>query len=109
MVAAPRRFEVWLVNLDPTQGSEISKTRPCVVISPDELNRHLRTVTVAALTSSERGYPSRVACRFQGKGGQVALDHIRSVDKARLVKKMGTVSAATARAVCDRLTELFRY
>ena len=109
MVTAPQRFEVWLVNLDPTQGSEISKTRPCLVISPDELNRYLRTVTIAALTSTERSYPSRVACLFQGKTGQVALDHIRSVDKSRLVKKLGVVSAATAREVCDRLAELFRY
>ena len=89
MVAAPRRFEVWLVNLDPTQGSEINKTRPCVVISPDELNRYLRTVTIAALTSVGRDYPSRVNCQFQGKAGQVALDHIRSVDKSRLVRKLG--------------------
>ena len=109
VVAAPLRFEVWLVNLDPTVGSEINKTRPCVVISPDELNRYLRTVTVAALTSTARSFPSRVDCQFQGKAGQVALDHIRSVDKVRLVKKLGTLSAATARAVCERLGELFRY
>ena len=109
VVAAPQRFEVWLVNLDPTQGSEISKTRPCVVISPNELNCYLRTVIVAALTSSERSYPSRVSCRFQGKTGQVALDYIRSVDKSRLVKKLGVLSAAAAREVCGRLAELFRY
>ena len=109
VVAAPQRFEVWLVNLDPTIGSEISKTRPCVVISPDELNRYLRTVTIAALTSAERAYPSRVVCRFQGKSGQVALDHIRSVDKSRLVRKLGALSAATAQEVCARLLELFRY
>ncbi len=109
MVASPQRFEVWLVNLDPTQGSEISKTRPCVVISPNELNRYLRTVVVAALTSSERSYPSRVACRFQGKTGQVALDHIRSVDKLRLVKKLGAISAATAREICSQLADMFRY
>ena len=78
-----QRFEVWLVNLDPTQGSEINKTRPCVVLSPDEMNRYLRTVTIAALTSTRRDYPSRVDCTFQGKEGQVALDHIRSVDKTR--------------------------
>ena len=109
MVATPQRFDVWLVNLDPTQGSEINKTRPCVVISPDELNRYLRTVTVAALTSSVRTYPSRVDCQFQGKAGQVALDHIRSVDKSRLVKRLGVVTAATAQEVCERLSELFRY
>lgn len=109
MVATPQRFEVWLVNLDPTQGSEINKTRPCVVISPDELNRYLRTVTIAALTSSARSYPSRVDCQFQGKAGQVALDHIRSVNKSRLVKKLGSLDAATAQAACERLTELFQY
>lgn len=109
VVAAPQRFEVWLVNLDPTQGSEINKTRPCVVISPDELNRYLRTVTIAALTSSSRSYPSRVDCQFQGKAGQVALDHIRSVDKSRLVKKLGVFDSATAQQVCQRLLELFQY
>ena len=109
VVAAPQRFEVWLVNLDPTQGSEINKTRPCVVISPDELNRYLRTVTIAALTSTERGYPSRVGCQFQGKAGQVALDHIRSVDKLRLVRKLGRLEDETAREVCDRLVELFQF
>ncbi|WP_409025035.1 type II toxin-antitoxin system PemK/MazF family toxin [Hymenobacter sp.] len=109
MVATPQRFEVWLVNLDPTQGSEINKTRPCVVISPDELNRYLRTVTVAALTGTARSYPSRVDCQFQGKVGQVALDHIRSVDKSRLVRRLGVLSAATAQEVCARLLELFQY
>ena len=109
VVVAPLRFEVWLVNLDPTQGSETNKPRPCVVVSPDELNRYLRTVTIAALTSSSRSYPSRVDCQFQGKSGQVALDQIRSVDKTRLMRKLSTLEAATAQAVCDRLTELFQY
>ena len=108
-VVAVQRFEVWLINLDPTQGSEINKTRPCVVISPNELNHYLRTVTIAALTSVGRDYPSRVACQFQGKAGQVALDHIRSVDKSRLMRKLGTIPAATAQAVCARLGELFQY
>ena len=109
MVAGPLRFEVWLVDLDPTQGSEINKTRPCLVISPDELNRFLRTVTIAALTSVGRPYPSRVTCRFQGKAGQVALDQLRSVDKARLVRKLGVLPAAATRAVCERLIEMFQY
>jgi mRNA interferase MazF len=109
VVAAPQRFEVWLVNLDPTQGSEINKTRPCVVISPDELNRYLRTVTIAALTSTARSYPSRVDCQFQGKAGQVALDHIRSVDKTRLMKKLGVLAAVTAQEVCAHLQEMFNY
>ena len=109
VVAAPQRFEVWLVNLDPTQGSEINKTRPCVIISPDELNRYLRTVIIAALTSSPRAYPSRVNCEFQGKAGQVALDHIRSVDKTRLVRKLGILAEQQAKDVCERLAQLFAY
>lgn len=109
VVTAPQRFEVWLVNLDPTQGSEINKTRPCVVISPDELNRYLRTVTIAALTSAQRAYPSRVEYQFQGRAGQVALDHIRSVDKTRLVKKLGKLPDAEVQAVCSKLVELFSY
>ncbi|UOQ75116.1 type II toxin-antitoxin system PemK/MazF family toxin [Hymenobacter cellulosilyticus] len=108
-VVAVHRFEVWLVNLDPTQGSEINKTRPCVVLSPDEMNRYLRTVTIAALTSTQREYPSRVDCTFQGKQGQVALDHIRSVDKTRLVRRLGVLPQATAEQVCDRLLEIFQY
>ena len=108
-VVGVQRFEVWLINLDPTQGSEINKTRPCVVLSPDEMNRYLRTVTIAALTSARRDYPSRVDCTFQGKEGQVALDHIRSVDKTRLVRRLGVLPKATAQTVCDRLQELFQY
>ncbi|WP_235917524.1 type II toxin-antitoxin system PemK/MazF family toxin [Hymenobacter busanensis] len=104
-----QRFEVWLINLDPTQGSEINKTRPCVVLSPDEMNRYLRTVTIAALTSTRRDYPSRVDCTFQGKAGQVALDHIRSVDKTRFVRRLGVLSKTTAQQVCDRLQEIFHY
>ena len=108
-VVVVQRFEVWLINLDSTLGSEINKTLPCVVLSPDEMNRHLRTVTVAALTSTRRDYPSRVDCTFQNKEGQVALDLIRSVDKTRLVRRLGVLSKATAQAVCDRLQELFQY
>ncbi|RZJ85730.1 MAG: type II toxin-antitoxin system PemK/MazF family toxin [Hymenobacter sp.] len=109
MVITVLRFEVWLINLNPTQGSEINKTRPCLIISPDELNQSLRTVTIAALTSAQRPYPSRVGCQFQGKAGQVALDHIRSVDKTQLVRKLGVISTAMAKEVCDRLAELFQY
>ena len=98
-MVAVQRFEVWLINLDPTQGSEINKTRPCVVLSPDEMNRYLRTVTIAALASTRRDYPSRVDCIFQGKEGQVALDHIRSVDKTRLVRRLGILPKATAQEV----------
>lgn len=108
-MAMVARFEVWLVNLDPTQGSEINKTRPCVVISPDEMNRYLRTVTIAALTSTRRDYPSRVGCVCQDKEGQIALDHIRSVDKTHLVRRLGILPNATAQEVCDRLQEMFQH
>src|SRR3989304_4171299 len=93
------RFDVYLVNLDPTIGTEIQKTCPCVVISPDELNRHIATVIVAPMTSKGRPYPSRVPCRFEGKDGQVVLDQIRTVDRVRLTKKLGRVNRQTQEAV----------
>lgn len=101
------RFDVWLVNLNPTLGSEISKTRPCVVISPNETNKFLNTVTIAALTSTQKAYPIRIDCVFEGKTGQIALDQIRSVDKIRLVKKLGVLDTSTAQSVCNTLQELF--
>jgi len=104
---SPQRDEVWLVTLDPTQGSQIQKTRPCVVISPDEMNQHLQTVIVAPMTTVTRPYPTRVAVRFQGKRGQVAVDQLRAVDRQRLVRKLGTVSASTAQAVTATLLEMF--
>ena len=107
MVSHPRRAQVWLVSLDPTQGYEIQKTRPCLVVSPDETNRHLRTVIIAPMTTAERPYPTRVAVRFQGKSGQVALDQLRAVDRQRLVRKLGMVSAKTAQAVSTVLVEMF--
>jgi mRNA interferase MazF len=109
MELAVERFQVWLVNLDPTQGSEISKTRPCLVISPNETNRYLRTVTVAALTQGVKNYPTRVNCEFGGKAGQVALDQIRSIDKTRLVKPLGSMDEATCRKICRLLQALFEY
>jgi mRNA interferase MazF len=96
-----------LVSLDPTVGSEIKKTRPCLVLSPDEMNRHIATAIVAPMTTAGRPYPSRVPCRFQGKSGQVVLDQIRTVDKARLVKRLGTISPATQKAVLAVLADLF--
>ena len=110
MVARPRlikRFEVYLVTLDPTQGQEIKKTRPCLVISPDEMNRHIRTVIVAPMTTKGRTYPTRVACTFQGKSGQVVLDQIRTVDRSRLVKRLGRIDSTTRTAVLSILAELF--
>lgn len=103
----PGKDEVWLVSLDPTVGSEIRKTRPCVVVSPDVMNRHLRTVMIAPMTSAERPYPTRVPVMFQGKRGQVALDQIRAADRQRLIKKLGIISSRTALAVSDRLIEMF--
>jgi mRNA interferase MazF len=101
------RFEIYLVSLDPTVGSEIRKTRPCLVISPDEMNRHLLTVIVAPLTTMTRSYPSRVNCRFQGKQGQVVLDQVRTVDRARLVKKLGKLDKRGAAKVLNILQQMF--
>ena len=102
-----KRFEAWLVNLDPTLGSEIRKTRPCVVVSPDEMNRHIATVIVAPMTTKGRPYPTRVSCRFQGKQGQIVLDQLRTVDKVRLVKRLGAISPKTCQAVLRVLDEMF--
>lgn len=104
---SPRRDEVWLVSLDPTQGSEIQKTRPGVVISPDEINRYLRTVIVAPMTTAERPYPTRVTLTFQGKRGQVALDQICAVDRQRLVRKLGRVPLKTVQNISATLIEMF--
>lgn len=101
------RFEVHLVSLDPTVGSEIQKTRPCLIISPDEMNRHLRTVIVAPMTTKGRAYPTRVTCRFRGKVGQVVLDQIRTVDTTRLVRRLGLVDKPTQAAVLKTLGEMF--
>ncbi|SRR5205823_349323 len=104
---AINRFEVYLVNLDPTVGSEIKKTRPCFVVSPDEMNHAIRTVIVAPLTTKGQSYPTRVPCRFKGKDGQVVLDQIRTVDRVRLVKKLGQLDGKTSAAVLDALQEMF--
>ena len=101
------RFDVFLISLDPTRGSEIRKTRPCLVISPDEMNEHIRTVIVAPMTTKGRRYPTRVSCTFQGKRGQVVLDQIRTVDTSRLVRRLGTISKATQTKVLDTLQEMF--
>ena len=101
------RFDVYLVTLNPTVGSEIKKTRPCVVVSPDEMNRHIRTVIIAPMTTKGRQYPTRVACRFRGKTGQVVLDQIRTVDAERLVRKLGRLDAKTGVKVLAVLGEMF--
>jgi mRNA interferase MazF len=104
-----KRFEVWLVDLEPVKGSEISKTRPCIVISPDVSNRYLNTITVAAMTTAAKNYPTRINCTFKRKKGQVALDQIRSIDKIRLVKKLGILDDEANKNICEVLVETFSY
>ena len=107
MAMVVKRFEVYLINLDPTVGSEIRKTRPCLIISPDEMNRFIKTVIVAPLTSKGTTYPTRVACKFQGRQGQVVLDQIRTVDKVRLVRRLGKLDKQTQESVLLVLREIF--
>lgn len=102
-----QRFEVFLISLDPAKGSEIQKTRPCLVISPNEMNDHIRTVIVAPMTTKGRSYPTRIGCTFQGKSGQIVLDQIRTVDKTRLVKKLGTIPPEAQGKVLQTLQEMF--
>ncbi len=102
-----KRFDVFLVNLDPTVGSEIQKTRPCVVISPDEMNRYIATVIIAPMTTKGKQYPTRVMSQFQGKNGLIVLDQIRTVDKNRLVKKLGRISPDEQKILLDILAEMF--
>ena len=101
------RFEVYYVNLDPTLGSEIKKTRPCVIISPDEMNRHIRTVIIAPLTKVLRNYPTHIPCKVEGKRGQIVLDQIGTIDKSRLVRKIGTLNKTTQKKVVSVLIEMF--
>ena len=103
------RFDVYLTNLDPTVGSEIQKTRPCLVISPDEMNKHIRTVIVASMTTAGKDYPTRVSCTFKRKKGQIVLDQIRTIDKTRLVKKLGTIDPGTQLKVITILQRLFSF
>ncbi len=105
MVAS--RFEVYLVRLDPTEGRELRKTRPCLIISPDEMNRNIATVIVAPLTTKGRSYPTRIPVRFQRKTGEIVLDQIRTVDKNRLIKRLGKIEDATAQKVLALLAEMF--
>lgn len=102
-----KRFDVFLIQLDPTIGSEIQKTRPCVIISPDEMNRNIATVIIAPMTSRGKSYPSRIDCQFQGKSGQIVLDQIRTIDKIRMVKKLGQISPEEQQAVLETLAEVF--
>ena len=102
-----KRFDVYLINLDPTVGHEIKKTRPCLVVSPDEMNRHIATVIVAPMTTRVRSYPSRVKCRFEGKNAHIVLDQLRTVDKARLIKRLGRINGLTQNKVLRVLAEIF--
>jgi len=101
------RYEVYLVNVDPTIGSEIKKTRPFVIISPDEMNRNISTVIVAPLTSSHKNYPTKINCQVQSKQGQIVLDQIRTADKVRLIKKIGTINKNTQMKLHKVLIEMF--
>lgn len=106
-MVAPKKFEVFLINLDPTIGSEIRKTRPCVVISPDDMNNVLMTAIIAPLTSTHKAWPTRIDVVFQRRNGQVALDQIRTIDRARLVKKLGIISDAAQLEITATLLEIF--
>jgi mRNA interferase MazF len=101
------RFDIFVVRLDPVAGSETAKTRPCVIVSPNELTRAIATVIIAPMTTTQRGWPTRIEVTFQGKTGEIALDQVRAVDKVRLVKKLGSLDSRTADAVLDALGELF--
>jgi mRNA interferase MazF len=102
-----KRFDVFLVNLDPTVGHETKKSRPCLVISPDELNRNISTVIVAPMTTKGRNYPTRVSCSFHGKKGQILLEQMRAVDKIRLIKRLGRIDSYVQTQVFSVLSELF--
>ena len=109
MAMVIKRFDVYLVNLDPTIGSEIKKNRPCLVISPDEMNRNIRTVIIAPMTSAKKEYPTRVFCTFQKKKGQIVLDQLRTIDKARFIKKLGTIDSKNQMEVISILQRLFAF
>jgi mRNA interferase MazF len=101
------RFYVCLISLDPAKGSEIRKTRPCLVVSPDSMNSRIRTLIVAPLTSTSKPWPTRVPCNFDGRSGHVALDQIRTIDKSRIVRILGRMDPASSQAVLDVLQEIF--
>lgn len=102
-----KRFEIYLVNLDPTVGREIKKTRPCLIVSPNEMNHFIQTVIVTPMTTTIRNYPTRVQCTFSGKKGEIVLDQIRTIDKTRLIKKLGSLDKNKASQVLNTLQEIF--
>ncbi len=109
MAMVVNRFDVYLINLDSTAGSEIKKIRPCLIISPDEMNRHIRTVIVASMTSAGKEYPTRISCTFKKKKGQIVIDQIRTIDKSRLIKRLGTIDPNTQLEVIEVLQRLFAF
>ena len=109
MAMVVNRFDVYLINLDPTVGSEIKKIRPCLIISPDEMNRHIRTVIVAPMTTAGKEYPTRIPCTFKKKKGQIVIDQIRTIDKSRLIKRLGTIDPNTQLEVIAVLQRLFAF
>jgi mRNA interferase MazF len=109
MAMEVNRFDVYLTNLDPTVGSEIRKTRPCLIVSPDEMNRHIRTVIVAPMTTAGKDYPTRISCTFKKKKGHIVLDQIRTIDKTRLIKNVGTIAPETQLKVVSVLQQLFAF
>ena len=109
MAVVANRVDVYLTNLEPTVGSEIQKTRPCLIVSPDEMNRHIRTVIVAPMTTAGKDYPTRVSCTFKKIKGQIVLDQLRTIDKTRLVKKLGTIDPETQLKVSTTLQRLFAF
>lgn len=108
MAVVGLRFEVLLISLDPSQGAEIKKTRPCLVISPDEMNKYIKTLIVAPMTSKMRDYPTRVPVVFGGKEGSIVLDQIRTIDKSRIIKKLGKINGETASLVLETLGKMFK-
>ncbi len=109
MAMVINRFDVYLINLNPTIGSDIQKTRPCLIISPDEMNRHIRTVIVAPMTTAGKDYPTRVNCQFKKKKGQIVLDQVRTIDKTRLIKKLGKIDPEIQVEVISVLQRLFAF
>jgi mRNA interferase MazF len=107
LVTYPQHSDVWLVSLEPTINSEIKKTRPCIVISPDEINKLLKTVIVAPLTSTIKNYPTRLIIIFQTRESSIVLDQIRSVDKSRLLRKLGSISVEDSQKVSNILVTMF--
>ena len=107
MAVVVKRFDVYLISLDPTVGAEIQKTRPCLIISPDEMNSAIQTAIIAPMTTKSRNYPTRVSCRFEGKESHIILDQLRTVDKTRLINRLGRISPTTQKRVLSVLAELF--